>query len=473
MNIKAKILCGWMLLAAAGVAAAVGDLELLDAVRKGDQQAVRSLIGQRADVNAAQPDGSTALSWAVHRNDLDMADLLIRSGANVNAQNSLGVTPLSLACTNGSAPMVQKLLAAGANPNAALQSGETPLMTCARTGSAEAVKALLARGANVNAKESRRGQTALMWAVSQKHSPVVQALIQGGADVRARSEGGFTPLLFAARVGDQDSAQMLLQAGADVNEATADDGSALVLASASGHEKLAIFLLEKGADPNATDSYGATALHNTVLTGLPVYGRLTRGVSNSYLFRPNMPELAKALLARGANPNARVAKKNLEYTSELGYTDPVGATPFFLAAATNDLNFMRLLAASGADPGFMTNDKATPLMVAAGMGRTAERPEAEEKMAFETAKLAVELGADPNAADESGQTALHFAAYIGADAIAQFLVEKGAKADTKDSYGMTPLDVAEANMPPNLPRNKRVRRAHPTTAALLRKSASN
>ena len=468
MNLTVKVLCGCMLLSVASLAAPVGDLELLEAVRKGDREAVRSLVQQRADVNAAQPDGSTALAWAVHRDDAEMVDLLIRAGANVNAENELGVTPLSLACANGSASMVQKLVAAKANPKAPLRSGETPLMTCARTGSVEGVKSLLAGGADVNAKESRRGQTALMWAVSQKHTPVVRALIAGGADVHARSEGGFTPLLFAARVGDLDSARALLEAGADVNEATKDDGSALVLASASGHEALALLLLEKGADPNAADANGATPLHNTVLTGFPVAGRLTKSTVNSYLFRPNMPELAKALLARGANPNARITKKNPEFSSELSYMDPVGATPFFLAAATNDLSLMRLLAASGADPKLMTNDKATPLMVAAGMGRTAERPEAEEKSAFETAKLAVELGADVNAADESGQTPLHFASYIGADAIAQFLVEKGAKGDVKDSYGMTPLDVAEANMPANLPRTKRVRRAHKSTADLIR-----
>jgi len=473
MDVKTKVLCGWMLLSVASLAAPVGDLELLEAARKGDQAAVRSLLQQRADVNAAQPDGSTALAWAVHRDDLDMAELLIRAGANVNAENGLGVTPLSLACANGNAPMVQKLLEARANPNAALRSGETPLMTCSRTGAVEAVKSLLARGADVNAKESRRGQTALMWAVSQKHSAVARALIEGGADVHARSEGGFTPLLFAARVGDIDSARVLLEAGAKANEATPEDGNALVLASASGHEALAILLLEKGAEPNATDSYGATPLHYTVLTGLPVIGRLTRSTVNSYLFRPNMPELAKALLARGANPNARIAKKNPEFSSELAWIDPVGATPFFLAAATNDLSFMRFLADNGADPRLTTKDNATPLMVAAGMGRTAERSEADEKSAFETAKLAVELGADVNAADASGQTSLHFASYIGADAIAQFLVEKGTKVDVTDSYGMTPLGIAEAIAQESLPRSKRIRRPHPSTADLLRKSAGN
>ena len=474
MDFKVKVLCGWMLLSVAGLATPVGDLDILEAVKRGDQKAVLSLLQQRADVNAAQPDGSTALAWAVHHNDLDMADLLVRSGANPNSKNNLGVTPLSLACTNGSAPMVQKLLTAGANPNAALQSGETPLLTCARTGNVEAVKLLLAGGADPNAKESRRGQTALMWAVSQKHSAVVQALIEGGADVHARSEGGFTPLLFAARVGDEGSARALLQAGADVNEATPQYGNSLVLASSSGHETLAMFLLEKGATPNAVDANGVTPLHFAALKGLPTIGGLRYNTTMAYLFRPNMQELTKALLAHGANPNARVAKIDKQFAAtELAWIDAVDATPFMLAAASNDVALMRLLADNGADPLLVTRNNTTPLMVASGMGRTAERPPDEERMALETVKLLVELGADVNAVDASGQTALHSASYIGADAIAQFLVEHGAKMDVKDRYGMTPLTVADGIMPPDLPRIKRVRRPHESTAKLLRQLAGN
>ena len=167
MGLKAKVLVGWWmasLLSVAGFAAANSDLRLVEAVEKGDQAAVRSLLQQRADVNAPQADGSTALAWAAHRDDLETADLLIRAGANVNAPNDYGVTPLSLACTNRNATLVEKLLKAGANPNAAMWTGETPLMTCARTGNVAAVKSLLAGKADVSVKETRRGQTALMWA---------------------------------------------------------------------------------------------------------------------------------------------------------------------------------------------------------------------------------------------------------------------------------------------------------------------
>ena len=261
-------------------------IDLVEAARKRDLSAVRSLLNQKADVNAPQADGGTALQWASYWGDLETAELLIRSGANVNAADDYGVTPLTLACTNGNNAMVETLLKAGADPNTVLPAGETALMTCARSNSVQAVKSLLDSGANVNAKESRQGQTALMWAVAQKHPAVAQVLIDRGADVHARSHGGFTPLLFAARTGDVDSARILLGAGANVNEGMAvkgTPGGPLLMASASGHEALSIFLLESGADPNVSDG-GAAPLHYAVMNGM------------AYLrFRPNMPKLVKAL----------------------------------------------------------------------------------------------------------------------------------------------------------------------------------
>src|SRR5437870_9198790 len=205
------------LMTAAALAASADDLRLIDAVKSRDRAAVRSLIEKHVDVNAAQPDGTTALAWAANRDDLETADVLIRAGANVNAANDYGVTALSLACTNRSAPMVEKLLKAGADPNAAQWTGETPLIVCARTGNVETVKWLLSHGADPNAKETQQGHTALMRAVAAKHSDVVRALVDRKADVRARSKGGFTALLFAAQQGDIDSARILLAAGADVN----------------------------------------------------------------------------------------------------------------------------------------------------------------------------------------------------------------------------------------------------------------
>src|SRR5262245_11905099 len=114
------IRCGF-LIALVGTAGAVSaaDHRLADAVKQQDAVAVRALLGQRVDVNAPQPDGSTALHWAAHRDDVATADLLLRAKANVNAVTSHGVSPLALSCENGSLAMANRLLAASADPNLA------------------------------------------------------------------------------------------------------------------------------------------------------------------------------------------------------------------------------------------------------------------------------------------------------------------------------------------------------------------
>src|SRR5262245_50248970 len=112
----------------AGVAARAERPRLVDAAKTGDREAVRALVKSRADVNAADADGTTALHWVSYRDDLDSVNLLIAAGANVNAANDLGATPLWVACENAGPPLVAALLKGGANPNLALVAGETPLM---------------------------------------------------------------------------------------------------------------------------------------------------------------------------------------------------------------------------------------------------------------------------------------------------------------------------------------------------------
>ena len=438
-----------VLLSVASFAAPSGDLSLVEAVQRQDKDAVRSLLQEQVDVNAAQPDGATALSWAVQWDDLETAGHLLRAGADVNAANAYGVTPLWLACMNRSAVMVAKLLDAGADAKAALlRSGETVLMRCAITGNVEAVKSLLAHGADPNAKETRRGQTALMWAVAGRHSAVARPLIEYRADIHARSKAGFTPLLFAAQQGDVDVARMMLALGADVNESTPADGSALVVAAASGHEALSIFLMEKGADPNAADSNGITALHYAVQKGLSI---VTGVRYTPYGVPPRTaPDLVKALLARGANPNARIVEDYEEFSRALDRspTNMVGATPFLLAAVAADAAIMRLLVTGGADPSLEAKGNTTPLMAAAGAAREATGWDGEEESrALEAVKLAVELGADVNAADARGRTAMHAAAFTGGDSIIQFLADKGAKVDVKDKSGQTPWSMAAGICP--------------------------
>ena len=176
----------------------------------------------------------------------------------------------------------------------------------------------------------------------------------------------------------------------------------------------------------------------------------------------NMLELAKALLARGADPNAQLkeppARLRLRRKPVLSLS---GATPFMLAAAAGDLNSMRTLVEARAKPlvGSVVNEKefrkegfgddnqiqgnGTPLMVAVGMGRENDLGREGERRALEAAKVLVELGADVNQATDTGWTPLHAAAFLGANQIIQFLVDKGAKLDVQNGCGQTPLSLAE------------------------------
>ena len=175
-----------------------GKSDVADAAMKGDRAAVRALVAQKADVNAPQVDGATALHWAMYRNDAEMADVLIRAGANVKAANRDGVTPLAMAALYGNPAMILKLLKAGADGKEVGTNGQTVLMLAARNGNPDAVKVLIEGGANVNARETLRGTTALMWAVEQKHPAAVKALLAGGADVKLKSAGAGLPRNYLA-----------------------------------------------------------------------------------------------------------------------------------------------------------------------------------------------------------------------------------------------------------------------------------
>jgi uncharacterized protein len=435
--------------------AATPTAALADAAERLDRAAVHALLKQRVDVNAAQADGMTALHWAVHHNDSAMVDVLLTAGANVKATNRYGVTPLSLACTNGNSALVEQLLKAGADPNGGLPGGETPLMTAARTGVIASVKALLSAGATVEVKDERRGQTALMWAAAEGHADIVRTLLDAGADVHARVPSGFTPLLFAVREGHLEVARALLKAGADVNETIPVDGprrrgyggpapragaSALLVAVTNAHFELASALLDAGANPNA-DLTGYTPLHAITVVRKPGVGDNDPAPEGSGTM--TSLELVKALVAHGANINARVTKKiNLNNTR----MNEIGATPFMLAALTADKDLIATLAKLGADTRLTNVENSTPLMMAAGLATRSPGEDAgTENEVLEALQLLLDLGADINAIDNNGETAMHSAAYKNLPRVVKFLASKGARIDVwnkTDKFGWTPLAIA-------------------------------
>jgi len=408
------------LLSAVTLPAAAADAPLADAMEKMDRAAVRALLQRRADVNAPQVDGMTALHWATYQDDAESAELLVRAGANVKAANRYGITPLTLAITNGNSALVEMLLQAGADPNTALPGGETALMTAARVGTLASVKALLGRGAKVDGRDETHQQTALMWAAAEGHAPVAAMLIEVGADVKARLASGMTPLLFAVREGHSDVVRVLLKAGADVNETVPVEGgrrrvvggralppgaTPLLTAVMNAHFELAAQLLDAGADPNASLP-GYAVLHAIVPVRKPGVGDNDPAPEGSGTM--SSLELVRKLVAAGADINARMTRRaNLANTR----LNEVGATPFMMAALTADAELMRELAKLGADP-FITNvDNSTPLMAAAGLATRSPGEDAgTESEVIEAAQAALDLGNDINAIDKNGETAMHAAA---------------------------------------------------------------
>jgi ankyrin repeat protein len=418
--------------------------------------------------SSVDPDGTTPLHWAVRTGDLTAVKRLLHDGANAKATNRYGVTPLSLAAEGGDAAMIDALVAAGADATASLSAGQTMLMIAARTGNPAAIRALVAHGARVNARENVLGETALIWAAAENHGDAIAALAQAGADVNLRSlelkfprrdygdgksgrftvlpRGGWTPLMYAARQDAKQAIRALVAAHATVNAVDPDGTTALTFAIINAHYDTAAMLLELGADPNVADSRGMTPLYAAVdmhtLDETP--GRPAPKQTDALDSLGTM----ERLLAKGANPDARLRTTVLERVHNNG--DPVlgeGATPLMRAMRKADVAAARVLLAHGAAPNAAMKGGVTAVMIASGFGgqvRFAEyNPHSgTEREAADCVKLALDRGADVNAANDAGQTALHIAAAQRGDEFIRFLVGNGARVDAKDKQGHTPVDVA-------------------------------
>ena len=420
------------LVAVAGLEAAGSNVRLIDAVKQGNRTAVRALITEHANVNAAEPDGMTALHWAVRGDDQETTQLLIRAGANVKAANRYGITPAHLAAQNGNPTITEALLKAGANPNAALPEGETVLMTASRTGNVDVIRALVSRGADVNASEQWQGQTPLMWAASQNNAGAVKALIELGADKEAKSKllsfpefkfetsgmvvtvlprGGWTPLMYAARDGAIDAAAALADAKADLNFQDPDGTTALMLAIINAHFDTAAVLFDKGADPNVADSTGTTALYAAV--DMHTLGPMLSRPSPKLVDKIDAADVVKLLLAQ-RRQSERAAQETDHRQAPHADRRRVAWRRHDAAGSRRQEQRPRSDAHAvrcRRRPWLTLKDRTTVAMIAAAGGAVvgvyAGAIPVTEESSLEALKLCVEHGVDLNAFNTNGQTALH------------------------------------------------------------------
>ncbi len=457
--------CCLALLAGAGMAAGqVGSLagaSVADAAMQKDALRVRTLLARKADVNAALGDGTTALHWAVYHHDADLVTVLLAAGADVKAKTRLGaLTPVMMAARAGDAAVLAMLLAAKGDAVTANANGTTPLMFAAGAGTPEAVSMLIARGADVNAADATNGQTPLMFAAAQGRADAVKVLLAKKADPNAATKvspivsmgerykaktggkgsreitseggrsditamGGLTALMFAAREGHIAVVRELVGGGANVNAVSgADDMSALTMAIVNGRLDIAMLLLDHGANPNLLSKNGSGPLWAAIDARWPE--RTWYPPANITQEKTTHLALLKALLDHGATPDVRITRKPWYRTFHGDWANPVGATPFWLAAKANDVEAMRLLVAHGANPSIPSAAGVTPLQVAAGYGIEPQVTNFAPNARLAAVRFLVEeVGAEVNARDSQGYTPLHGAALSANHDVILYLVSMG------------------------------------------------
>jgi ankyrin repeat protein len=447
----------------------------------------------------------TPLHMAAENGDAELIEALLGAGAEADAVNDSGTTPLMIAAASGSTAAVATLLAHGADVNTREKTyGQTALFFAAARNRADVVRLLLSKGAYPKFKTTITKLERVSVGVNgevldDKKTPQAGAKKDGapaGAkpaeDTKVAAEkkpgakpddkvkdaygftvadrkkrvygtqqmGGLTALLVAARDGQRDAVSVLLDAGDDINQTSdTDHATALILALINGHYDLAQFLLEQGANPKLATSDGVAPLFALIDVQWSPHTWYPQPVTANehvaYL------DLAKELLKRGADPNATIAKRLWfrSFANDETWFDVEGSTPFLRAALAGDLAAMQLLVEHGANPNLATKSDDTPLMAAAGIGWAAYWTSNAPSARLDAVKFCLDHGANVNAKDVKGYTALHGAAFRGDNETVKYLISVGADIHATAKDGDTVADFANGLFEHAIP--------HADTVALL------
>jgi ankyrin repeat protein len=451
-----------------------GYLPLHLAAQAGSAAVVDQLLARGAPVNQTTTTGATPLMLAASSGSVAATTRLLDAGAEINATESAqGQTALMFAAALDRADAVKTLIARGAAVSTATKVIDLEALTAA-PGEEALQQAQRRPGAGGGGGGSGSGA-----------APAPRAVDIAGVTRPFRyneligRQGGLTALLLAARQGATQSTLALLDGGADINQVSPGDRtSPLLIAIINGHFDLAMTMIERGASVTLASEAGATPLYaalNVQWAPKAFYPQPRAYLQQQATYL----DLMKKLLEKGADPNTRL-KRKLWYSSynfDVLRVDEVGATPFWRAAYASDIEAMKLLVANGADPHVPTTKPAgrttrgdagqqvvvedvsgkppvpvggpgiPPLQAAAGSGYgegfagNAHRF-APSGMLAAVKYLVEELGADVNAVDHDGSTALHQAAARGDVEMILYLVSKGADPTTVNREGQSTADMA-------------------------------
>jgi ankyrin repeat protein len=435
---------GWRLAAVFGLglmlAAATPPFEapVADAAQADDVAQVRSLLQEGADVNAAQPDGLTALHWAALNNNVEIIELLAYAGATMKPHTRVGgYTPLHLAARSGNTAAVAALLDAGSDANVWTATGVTALHFAAEADDAEAVRLLSEHGADLNARDKFQGRTPLVFAASRNSTATVSALLELGADpaietdlkdyvARAEADNddrARRARIIAAENGEEPKGDPRFPPGVvppgQEPDSTATDPDADDEEEAEEEKEKEPPIRALSSDEQIGVQGGFTPLHyaarqghiesaNLLLDAGADIDQLSGGDQSSPLLVAVINgnyDLAKVLLERGADPNLvsddgagpLFATLNIEWSLRTWYPQPQA----YHSQKTSYLDLMRMLLEAGADP---NQRLSTHIWYASynagrmGVDFTGATPFWRAAYATDVAamKLLHEYGADPN-----------------------------------------------------------------------------
>jgi ankyrin repeat protein len=418
------------------------------------------------DVNEQGPDGSTPLQWAVYDQDVARVRALIGAGADVTVPNKYGSNAMQLAAEAANEEIIQLLLDAGADADSPNPEGQTALMLVARAGAVDAARLLIRKGATIDARENWGNQTALMWATARRHPEMMKLLIKEGADINAISavrdynahvtaegraktldSGGLTPLMYAIRENCIACVALLIESEVDLDLVDPDGVSPLLLAVLNTNWDIAELLIKAGADVNQWDMFGQAPLIAAVANRNGGAIKI-----DGYISQTNGLGIVEMLLDVGANPNMQLFLAPAK--SRLGYR---GTTPLIRAAANADVEVIDLLLQHGADATLTQADLQSALYALAGSGGRgrgfgggAPVPESAQLTALQmlldagAGKLLNDLASPHHLQRNRGGSVVHAAANAGNQALLKALVEAGADINATDVDGLTALDYAEA-----------------------------
>lgn len=362
-----------ILLCAASLLYAANPSPLADAAQQGNKALVRTLIQQKADLNAAQPDGMTALHWAAMNDDAMIAQLLIDAKADLNPTTRLGgYTALHLAAKNGHASVAETLIRGGADIDRTSATGTTALMMAAGAGSTRIVDALIAKGVNVNATETAHGQTALMFAAASDRADVIRSLMKHGANAEVISKVmdlGCGSIFARSGCGEETDSKGLYE--------KPTEGKLNELVEPAPPQQAKAEKPQEPADPKEDASASPP---------------------EEAAVKARIAELRKEVTKLSALIDDLAKKTSAEPERRRGATTMGGLTALLFASREGHIAAARALVEQGADVNAAgAGEKMSPLVMAIVNGH------------FDLSKYFLEKNADPNIASIQGLTALYAA----------------------------------------------------------------